>query len=477
MKIHRGLWWTPNVPDQPIAGSLIVDQVEGITLDLDCITSSEKAESLTDVVSMRHSTDVKPNLIVHGRSQEGVAFTLYNGFVRHAGDRSSGLSNALIYFNRGIEGWAFEDPTSVNVAKIHSRFHGLVAWMDHNPFKIEYRSRLRDTFITHKLPKAIRVQIDPDRLLTLSWDRQGPTKSIIQTEVNVHSTPAIGIEYSSPRSLDNAIDDLGICGDLLTLLLGAPTVGYDSEFFSSQAIRAIGKRRYPARLRPIGARFQLKDKLADWMPDDVLLPLPQLRSALDQVFSKWFELHKRCWAAINPYFASLRTPGPFVNDRFFALASSAESLHRSLRPRRPPIPRAEWNRIREAVLASVESHRREYVCSRLNFEKDLNYRDRLKELISRFPTLHAEVIGDSDLQEEFCDRVTSLRNIEAHKFDRKKSSTSGPAIEKLTAKLRVIIDSWLLAECGIPGETIEASFRGNRRYWYYADNKTWPWNK
>ncbi|OQZ07338.1 MAG: hypothetical protein B6D36_00390, partial [Planctomycetes bacterium UTPLA1] len=92
----------------------------------------------------------------------------------------------------------------------------------------------------------------------------------------------------------------------------------------------------------------------------------------------------------------------------------------------------------------------------MNFEKDLNYRDRLKELISRFPTLHAEVIGDSDLQEEFCDRVTSLRNIEAHKFDRKKSSTSGPAIEKLTAKLRVIIDSWLLAECGIPGETIEA---------------------
>ncbi len=132
--------------------------------------------------------------------------------------------------------------------------------------------------------------------------------------------------------------------------------------------------------------------------------------------------------------------------------------------------------MREAILAVVPPNRTELVRNTFGHLNDLSYKDRLHKLLERFPTLASDVIGGGDQQARFCRLVRDLRDAEAHALDRnEKIRVGGKALVGIAAKLRVILDAWLLAEVGLSDGQIEEAMRKNRRFWYYASCESWPW--
>ncbi len=181
---------------------------------------------------------------------------------------------------------------------------------------------------------------------------------------------------------------------------------------------------------------------------------------------------------IVPYVARQRSPAALAEGRFFDLASVAESLHRHLRPAEKRFPDAESQAIRDQVMPSVPKERREAFRSAVSRINDLSYRERLERLLQRFPTLANDVIGDPDEQNTFCKLVRSLRDTEAHRLQRtNKTNVGGAKLVRIAAKLKVILDAWILAEIGLNDSTIEESMRKNRKYWFYASCHSWPWNE
>ncbi len=88
-----------------------------------------------------------------------------------------------------------------------------------------------------------------------------------------------------------------------------------------------------------------------------------------------------------------------------------------------------------------------------------------------------DVIGNTNEQDTFCKLVRSLRDTEAHRLKRtKKTNVGGAKLMRIAAKLKVILDAWILAEIGLADATIEESMRKNRKYWFYASCDSWPWN-
>ena len=125
----------------------------------------------------------------------------------------------------------------------------------------------------------------------------------------------------------------------------------------------------------------------------------------------------------------------------------------------------------------VPTKHRDSVQSAISRINDLSYKDRLEQLLGRFPTLVHDVIGDTNEQDTFCKLVRSLRDTEAHRLERtKKTNVGGAKLVRVASKLKVIIDAWILAEIGLDGSTIEGAMRKNRKYWFYASCDSWPWN-
>jgi hypothetical protein len=163
--------------------------------------------------------------------------------------------------------------------------------------------------------------------------------------------------------------------------------------------------------------------------------------------------------------------------RFFDFAAAAESVHAHFRPNEKNFDDDEARTICDKVRRCIPKHRRTAFCSALRRVNDLTYKERLQRLLQRFPALTSEVIGDPSEQNAFCKLVKDLRNMEAHRLARtNETNIGGSQLVSIAAKLKAILDAWILAEVGVDDNVIYQRMRATRNYWFYASRETWPWN-
>ncbi len=479
MKIYKGRWWIPPNDDDALFGLLTCDPDDGLTLELTLMGlpgSHGVWQSHLNIWNDSH--EYKP-LTFHGKTNDGMAFTLYNGFVKNSSIHSSGSTTVNIYFNQGIRGDCIPSPTELPIHRVYARYYGLEQWLSINPFEVknEFEPPYRTT-VVYEMPEPLNICIDGNRNLVVRWSREGPTKSIVQTDINVSSTPLAGVEYNNPVRIDDAIEDSGAVADLLSLLLASPTSSYDLEFRSPKAKDVIGDKEYDRPLHFMAARLKSKNPTTKWRPNDVLLPLPSIREQLDSIVKEWFQLRDKYLPVIAPYFTSQRFPSSFVNGRFFDIARVAEALHRTLFRDSLRFSNQEAKQIRATIKKSLDESQWKCITDRLNQLNHLSFRERLLELMKRFPELMELIIGDEKAQCDFAKRATDMRNMEAHLLEEDSQvKARGIVHVRLASKLKTLIDAWLLAKLGLSDETVRKAMQGNRRYWFYASNQSWPWNE
>jgi len=477
MTMHRGLWWSPEAPEHKLAGTLTLGRRTGVGLDLVVPADEPPASSLA--ARLRWPNQIKGGAnggIVHGESKRGRRYTLFDGWVANTIRHSSGVVNgASMRFNRGYRGEHIAEPDELRVSSVFMRLPGLGAWLDDRSFQFEYDDACRRVVITHTVPSARTWRIDECRQLMLAWSRRGPCDSWPQSKVEVVAVPWIGVTYQQPQVVSDVHEEVSAVGQLLSLFLGAPTTARVVEFESPSHQIEFEGATTPRRIRHLATHFRLPEPVERWHTSDVLIPFSKIETELESYLAKWFELRRDCWGVIVPYFASQRSPAPLAESRFFDAASTAESLPAHLRKHERLFPDSEAKRIRKAAASAVEESRREAVRSALGRINHPSYVDWLKSLMGRFPSLVEAVVGDPDAQRRFRQRVRDLRNMEAHRLPRDQPDPTGLELVRITAKLRPIIDAWILAEVGIDEHRIVDAMRRNRRYWHYASHETWPW--
>lgn len=478
MQQYVGKWWTPAIPDEELIGTLTLRGGDRPNLELASDVGKKPERSLAALVQPGEQVfPAQESFIVHGQAQCGRLFTLYDGYVCNFNFGMGSVSTASLVFNHGFEGACIENPVALPVKRVYARYPGMDAWLDARPFDIKHDLKAKRVSISHEIPRPESFRIDDERRLILAWDRKGPVQSLVQTRIGMRVLPWLGIEYATPVTQDMASDDVGVVGQLLSMLLGAPTTVRQIDMRSPEYTLEVAGEMHLSELKVLCAYFELPQSFRKWTAVDVLIPLNLVRANFEALLQRWFELRRDCWGVIVPYVARQRSPAPLADGRFFDLASVAESLHRHLRPAEKRFPESEAQAIRDLVMPCVPEKHRESVHSALSRINDLSYRERVQQLLQRFPSLSRDVIGDNEEQDTFCKLVRSLRDTEAHRLERtKQTNVGGAKLVRIASKLKVIIDAWILAEIGLDGSTIERSMRKNRKYWYYASCDSWPWN-
>jgi hypothetical protein len=475
---YVGRWWTPSRPDDELLGTLTVRSGEGPSLELITDDFNKAEGSLASLIKpFGARSQNSQRIIVHGQEESGTVFTLYDGFVRNSGFGMASVSTATIYFNRGIEGGCVDSPLTIPVDKIYARYPGMDAWLAFQPFEIIDEWETKRVTVSHAMAGKEYFTIDDNRRLALATARKGPTRSIVQNRIGIRVVPWFGIEYAAAVKQEQALDDLAVVGDLLSMFFGAPTAARSIELFSASCMAEGPDAPYQSTLHFLAGASKLPRSFHKWTPFDVLISFTEVKLQFSTLLKKWFDLHHKCWGAIVPYLAHQRSPGPFAETRFFDFASVAESVHAHFRPDENQFSDEEARAICKALRSHIPKQRRHAFASALQRVNGLTYKHRLEALLKRFPTLMADVIGDPEEQAIFCKLVKDLRNVEAHKLHRTDGTeVGGSKLNGLAAKLKVVLDAWILAEIGLAESAIEESMRRNHKYWFYASCSSYPWN-
>jgi hypothetical protein len=477
MRKYLGHWWTPSFPNERVTGTLTLRTREGPTLDLITDIAKKPDGSLPGMLQRDAlSAQAVRAPIIHGQAYSMECFTLYDGFIRYSNRGMGAASTASLHFNHGFQGACIEDPASLPVTHIRMRYPGVTAWLDVRQFVVNYGNGQKQVCVSHEMREPLVFRIDDRRQLILGWGRSGPGWSRVETRISMRVLPWLEIDYDVPVTPEEACDDASVVAELLSMFLGVSTVARQIRMLSDQCTFQLKDETYRTELRALGAQFSLPQSFRDWTPDDVLIPWNMVCEDFESFLQRWFGLRQRCWDAIVPYLSRQRSPAPFAGGRFFDLAAIAESLHVHLCPGDISFPDDEARALCEKVLSFIPKDRRRNFWNALRWVNALTYKERLERLLQRFPTLTKDVIGDAKEQAAFCKLVKDLRHTEAHRLKtRNQRDVSGRTHIRIAAKLKVILDAWILAEIGLPTSAIEDAMRNTRRYWYYASRESWPW--
>lgn len=475
VETYSGTWWTPLAPSEAVAGTLSLRSGDGPRLEILGSRSTTSEQSLQQLIHPR-SPGKGGSVIVHGQEQSGKFFTLYDGFVHSTSFGMGALSTASLYFNRGFEGACIDDPATLEVDSVYTRYPGMDAWLGVRTFNVAYDEHVRRVTVSHAIPKEDAFRIDDHRELVISWTRRGPKRSIVHTKVEIEVLPWFGIRYATPVPQGQASNDSYILGQMLSLLFGRPTAWRRIDMYSPDHTFDLNGTSHNEKLRALGRPFKIPQSFKNWLPHDVLIPFDIVRDQFSLLLRRWFEMHHTCWGAIVPYMSGQVSPAPLADRRFFDCAASAESVYAHFCPDDTNFSSDEAKEIWKRIRDSIPTNRRDFYSNALCRVNALTYRQRLERLFARFPDLTKDVLGNGDDQRAFFNLVKDLRNVEAHRLRRtKESNVGGHKLVRIAAKLKTIIDAWLLAEMGIEPGVIERRMRETPEYWHYASSDSWPW--
>ncbi len=466
-QIVKGLWWEPATPEKRYPGTLRYSKQAGIKLEL----FTTERRPLFQAGKSGWSA-------AHGVSHSGGRYSLFHGGVQASSSGGGELAIDHVRFNAGIEGVLEDSPPEMKVSSVTARFYGLHAWLNAKPFKIEWDvTGGLEARMHAPVMEELEFAIDGCRKLKIGWSSTGPAMNAVQRNVHMARFPECTIEYDVHVSLQQAAHDLHVFADLLSLLIGQPTLPTRLRCNSPAHTMSIGDKTVPRSFRLLRSELSLPSHLGKLNPHDVMMGHPSLQADFGAIVQKWFCLQSELWSIVGPYFNSLRMPGRFVQGKFFDMARVAEALHRELFEETILSPE-EWREIHRALVEAIPEKHREALKGPLQRGNELSYKTRLQRILGLFPTLALETVGDSDDQRRFCQLVRDLRNHEAHRLRQKKQKElSGSGYLRVTSKLRVMIDALLLLQLGLSNDTIEGAMKANESYWFYASKTTWNWDE
>lgn len=280
-----------------------------------------------------------------------------------------------------------------------------------------------------------------------------------ETVARIRDWTVLSAEFDAPVPFESALEPIEAVRDLVSLATSDSCgVVWQRVWLEPQQGAYPEDHPYAGRPHKVDCyRRQQVVALPDRKaPDveDLLVSLEEV--AFADLLPQWLEVRAQFHAASSIILGMRYSPSASLESRVTNAVGGAESFHRALNPP-PPIPPAEFARIRKALLEAVDEDRRRWLSGLLS-RNEPSLRDRLLDLVDRLDTnVSAKLLPDPN---RWAAAATNARNALAHTGQSSKHSLQELyAVSEVTSAV-VILN--LLQELSIPPSGLVQRMSRNR---------------
>lgn len=436
---YRGYWWLPSKPDSRVHGTLSLSEA-GAILELDGTLGEVDA-----FVPLPFMPD-----IILGQSLEAARVTLYKCFqVQTGGNLSSGLTRSRIDVQIVVFGAHFDKPEDIKFGSVEVRFRYLNEWVGISGF--DFKTHESTTTLTYTLPSKVTASIDD---LQISLDFSEEDQFDVPRKASIEQNSFLRLETPKELSFERIDSLIYHLQNFLSLAFDQGTwperiTGYSERFTTEFQGRRIHD--------PIGIVFSsVLGKQSSPRPSAMLFDFRDIVERFGIITRNWFAKSDMLEPIFLGYFAPLRFPEMYLEQKFLGYAQVIEAYHRRVLDG-VGIPVEDYAKVLPEIKKCIPPQHLEWFSEKLAYNEP-SHRRRLKELADRFPWID---FGGK----EFVNKVATTRNYLTH-YDKslKDLAASRDELQKLTLKLQLLIKMVLLFELGFEQKQIETMIKRTNAY-------------
>jgi len=452
---YKGQWFLPAAKDKRVTGILTYDTDQGSSLELFGSFDDEFAF----LPKMRNED------IIQGITNDSKQITLYKCFVTKSGGaklivgEESGQPTTVFTVNFIFEGVHADTPQELKFQKLVSEIHNLDEWVGISGFNPSSGDTIESwkTFeldVHYKLPEPIKFAINDQLEGQFNFVVNHPGWSRYQKEVALKQRVEIILTTQSELSAEAFLKYLFSFQNFLILALYNRTYPTSITFYSDQFTIDYGdgnlKRKKINLYFPISNRSK-SDKLK--LDFDMLFCYGHIKEEFQTIITNWFQKYDLLEPAFNLLFEQFYNNERFSENTFLNLAQAAETFH-ARTDNHTRMPKNEFNKMKEEILASVSEKYHEWLKDQFNFGNNLNLHSRLTEIVDKYSIgILDKIIGDKEL---FVKQVKWSRNYYTHySSSGEKQALKGIDLFYLSEKLKILLVCSFLVEVGFERDKLK----------------------
>ena len=415
-----GLFWLTNKPENKIAGRLTFSPIDGAELKLIGSLYEVNAIDNSQISSLR----------ICGMTEDAIV-TLDGCLRTKKTVKFPGIAVERYHVPIVLLGAYFDEGEELEFNSVYLKLHHLDYWVAKNATFVEHVSHQDGgesgkITIIHRPPGKTVVSIDIGELI-LSFPYTLNEKLFSETSILQSCT--LGIRFTSPCALKEAIEVCNALKNLVTIGADAPAFFREITLTHSDICRKLPSGKVvnePVRLcgQFIGGDVQRQARTI--IPQNMLFTFEDI-GGLDGV-SKWLTIARKYRIVIDSLLSHSYSPWTYVDTQFFNSITAAEAL------------------------------------IRIRLSKQIfNFDAELKRLAGEAGATFVQLVGNVN---EWTNEVirTRINNV----VHRGLHETERPRLSLLADSLYFVVVLCLLRECGVREETL-SNLQGHRRFSWLAE--------
>jgi hypothetical protein len=431
----KGHWWLPESPEGQVAGALLYDPDDGLSLEL-----------LGTLTGGSFEVDVP---VILGEAKDGTPVSLLRSFPTQLS--LGGPAQERMHCHHALVGAHLPSDGAPSINQVAVHFPGIEDWSCAAPFQhhlADPSSGTQSQAITWQPVEETSPQrVDTPRGTIQVRHTVRSTNNFV-TEARLQHRAYLVISPDQAMDPSAAIKLAWSVQGLYVLLSGA---SLDADEVRLRTTTGDG-------CSVLGARWS---RSAKTVPPLQLMPLPfnKTKDSLGQVVGAWFKLTQNSKQAVDLFMSVMFRANALLETNFLALAQGLEAFHRYKYPDATQLPQADFVAFRDHMVAQVpdvpEAFRQGFL-QRLEHSNEPSLRHRIKQLLDLAGTPIRNALGIE--AKEFVNDVVDARNALTHSVSQKAAGTVRGLFD-LNAKMRKLTATLFLLEIGVPAGTLESKIR------------------
>lgn len=446
----KGTWWLPSNPTRKISGILKFIRKDGISLELHEAFAS--ASSPSDFMVME---------IIHGKSYEGKAVTLYNCFETTKGPP------AIIVANNLFIGKLFDCPEAIKFSSVRVNYEHLEEWLGGARFDREIKPPF---WIKHTPPKDFNIEL-PSIDASLRLDYRCSSQGDLIRAAQLQHTDYLELCPKVPQSYLWYTDKLYAL-HLFIIIMAGGVVDTNSVFGYGDVVNQVRDEEVREEIEIHRVPSDIYSKKID--PWNIIFRLPQLGEHSQNYMDKWFQDVGLLSPVFDLLWPIMSRHSKYHEVIFLNLTQAIEAFHRRSRNSMYLTEqnyKVVYDALHKAIPPNIPQGLRDSLISKLKYGNEISLRNRLKELLSG-------PIWDNCLncfiknRGKFIAVVVDTRNYLVH-YDQslEESALTASVLSHFNELLRLVLFVLLYHHIGIPTELISNAIRDKGPFKYYLLEK------
>ena len=459
----RGIWWLPELPERQIPGTLKFDGIEKCYL---CLEGALSEHNWGGEVHNDYP-------IIFGETTNGEVCSLFDTQEYEINRNLIGPQLRSLVFNKMFIGKRTFNPEHELVESVIIKFSNFSYWMSRNPIEIDHKRKIKNIpegKITYKLPKDIVIWVNPlDAYIRL----EGEIDTISQYQkVSVSMDERIRIVPKTKKRLEWFLK--AICK--LRILLG---IFWGNSINIESLVVCPGRKK--TNISPSNKQKLIREEIFCLLRQFMNFRKKEIQHSSEipftfceigkNGFSKalhlWYKNTENLETTSSLHFASSINSQMPTEFHYLTMIQALEAYDRA-KGKGIYMDEKKFKVYRDTLIKAIptdlEKSHRESLKSRIKYGYEFSLRKRFAEMLKQLPEAIRVLITENDPM--FTNKVIDTRNHLIHRDHKSigKYVMNSTGVFNYTEKLRLLIEYYLLMECGIEKQLIIKTMTTHRAY-------------